>query len=314
MLSVKKLDTPLDSLAEEALEWLVQLHSGEASLDDWAGYDAWKAKDADRRAAAAWAEKLWAGLGPAAQRPSAATAKSALVGAVVAVALVMGAVGTRISGPPETWLADHRTGIGGHRSVILEDGSRLELDAATGVDVAFSAQTRRLILRSGAIHVAVSPDPARPFEVEAAGGATKALGTAFDVRSDGRDVRVVVTEHAVQVTYPDGNDAPVRVAAGEQIAYGPAHGLGQAGEAAVSATAWHRGRLVFDGMPLGAVVAEMERYRPGLILIADSDLRALPVTGVFDTHDGEGLLDAIAAILPVKVQRLPGLAIIKRVA
>lgn len=70
-------------------------------------------------------------------------------------------------------------------------------------------------------------------------------------------------------------------------------------------TAWRRGKLIFNRRPLGDVVAEIERYRSGTIIIAGNRLRALEVTGVFNLDDPEALLRTIEETLPVRALRLP---------
>lgn len=70
-------------------------------------------------------------------------------------------------------------------------------------------------------------------------------------------------------------------------------------------TAWRRGKLIFNRRPLGDVVAEIERYRSGTIIIAGNRLRALEVTGVFNLDDPEAILRTIEETLPVRALRLP---------
>lgn len=301
------LDAPLDPLSEAALAWLVRLHDGTATDADWDAYEAWQSSSPEHQRAAQATEILWQSIGPAIQRP-----RRHKAGRLLAALLVVG-FGlwlTTLTGAPHHWLADLRTGAGELQSVTLADGSQLLLDAGSSVDVDIADDHRRLTLHRGALQVQVSPDAARPFEVRAAGGTIRALGTAFEVRrlDHGNTVRVAVTEHAVSVQYQDGLR---RVDSGETLQYGPDL-LGQPQPADLrSLTAWQRGRLVFDNRPLGQVVDEMQRYRSGLILIADERLRSLPITGVFETGDAEALVDAVAAVLPVQVTRLPWLAIIR---
>jgi len=306
VLSLAELDKPLEPLAETALEWLVRLNDGTATAADWAAYDAWREENPAQRTAADAAEGLWIGLGAAPVRPrrrKSMAAAAAVAGLVLLIGIWLGL--------PAGMLADYRTSPGERLSVTLADGSRLELDGATRLDVAFDGRRRRLVLHDGTIHVTVAPDGTRPFEVEAAGGRTRALGTAFDVRRRGDTVRIAVTEHAVRVAYPDGG-AAIDVAAGQQVTYGPGAGLGAPVPAELrSLGAWRRGRLIFDGQPLAEVLAEVERHRHGLIMIADRDLRALKVTGVFDADDADALLNAVAATLPVRVRRLPFVAIVE---
>jgi transmembrane sensor len=297
-------DAPLAPAQEAALEWLVRLHDGTATDADWTAYEAWQSENPDHMIAAGRAEQIWESLGQAVKRPKAATRRG--LGLLV-VCAGLGLSALLMGGPwPGALLADQRTTAGETRRLTLADGSLLALDAATSVDIDITPTHRRLVLHRGALHVQVAPDAAHPFEVIAAGGRTRALGTAFDVRRLSDDeVRVAVTEHAVRVIYPT-EDTKRDVAEGQMLRYGPQFGLGPAYDADLqSITAWQRGKLVFDRMPLGKVVEEMERYRRGYIFIADTALRELPVTGVFDTNDSEGLLQAIAATLPVRIRALP---------
>lgn len=307
-------DDPLDPLTEAALGWLVKLHSGSETAGDWTAYQDWKAASLDQRRAADRAEKLWERLGPVLKprprrRPS---------GAVLALFIAIGAAGIAFSagpfGPPAAFFADYRTGLDERRVVALADGSTMELDAGSAVDIDFGPDRRRLVLHAGQVYVTVARDPARPFVVAAADGTTRALGTAFEVRREDGGARIVVAEHAVEVAYAGAERSQrVEVKAGEQVAYAPAIGLGRPEPAnAAMLTAWRRGQLIFDGRPLAAVIAEMGRYQRGRIIIADAGLRDLPVTGVFSTSDADALLDALPAILPVEVWRLPGLAVIRR--
>ncbi len=310
-------DAALDPLIERALEWLVHLHSGSETEQDWAEYQSWKAADAGQRQAAEQAERLWQGLGSALTRPATSRLKRAARLSLLILALgVAGVAGFAggLFGAPGAYFPDERTATGERRSLTLPDGSRLELDAATSLDIDFSDRQRRLVLHAGRIFVAVSPDRQRPFQVAASGGTVRALGTAFAVGMESDAVDVVVAEHAVRVAFPDEAAGPsVEVQAGSQVSYAPATGLGQPRPVEIrNRTAWRRGLFLFENRPLGAVVAELERYRRGRIVIADNALKDLPVTGIFETGDSDALLDAVAAALPVQVHKLPWLTVIRR--
>ncbi len=319
MASLRKppFDLPASSsearnpLVREALAWLVHLHSGEESAQDWADFQDWKAASDAHMLAAAQAEKLWEQLGPALARERKSGSKTvpALLAGVVALAGIAFAVG--LFGPPASFFADYSTGIGEIRSVTLRDGSQVDLDSGTSFDVDVAHRT--ITLHTGQIHVAVKPDPNRPFTVIAGEGSARALGTAFAVRRDGDRATVLVTEHAVRVAHARGHETrSADIAAGEAISFSHA-GLGQPHKADIAAlTAWRRGELVFDGRPLGDVVAEMDRYRRGKILILDDAVRRLPVTGNFEIADSDSFLESIQLALPVDVTTLPGLTLIRR--
>jgi transmembrane sensor len=307
-------DAALDPLTERALEWLVHLHSGSESEQDWSEYQSWKAADAGQRQAAEQAERLWQGLGSALTRPATSRLKRAARLSLLILALGAAGFAGGLFGAPGAYFPDERTATGERRSLTLPDGSRLELDAVTSLDIDFSDRQRRLVLHAGRIFVAVSPDRQRPFRVESGGGTIQALGTAFAVGKESDAVEVVVAEHAVRVAFPDEATGPsVEVQAGNQISYAPDTGLGQPRPVEIrSRTAWRRGLFLFESRPLGAVVAELERYRRGRIVIADNALKDLPVTGIFETGDSDALLDAVVAALPVQVHKLPWLTVIRR--
>lgn len=307
-------DAPLDPLTERALEWLVHLHSGTETDQDWSDYQDWKTANAPQRRAADEAERLWERLGSALARKPRSKLRRISQLSMVLVALAATSFAAGLFGAPASYFPDERTAVGELRTLTLPDGSRLELDSDSRVDIDFTDRRRRVVLYGGRIFVTVAPDRSRPFFVEAGGGTTRALGTAFAVGKDGDGVDVVVTEHAVRVAYPDGESGPsVEVRAGNQVGYAPQTGLEVPHPVDLgSRTAWRRGLFLFDSRPLGSVVAEMERYRRGRIVIAEEALKQLPVTGIFETGDTDSLLDAVSSALPVQVHRLPWLTVIRR--
>ncbi|WP_333966871.1 FecR family protein, partial [Pseudomonas aeruginosa] len=102
-----------------------------------------------------------------------------------------------------SWLADHATGKGEVRILRLVDGSEVELDAQSAIDVAYDSRERRVRLLEGSAIFRAAPRAGRetrPFVVESAGGSTRALGTRFLVsRNDDGSVQVGVLEHRVAV-------------------------------------------------------------------------------------------------------------------
>lgn len=300
---------PIDPLAEEALAWLVRLHSGEETEADWNSYHDWKAADATHAEAAQRAERMWSRLGPALS--SRRTPRN-VIGALLLVAcLAGGGAATGAFGPLSGWLADEVTGVGERRVITLADGSTVMLDSSTSVDIEYAGAARRIVLRDGQIFVSVAPDPARPFIVDAGRGSVRALGTAFNVRIEDTGARIAVTEHAVRVTY--GGKSSVDVREGEGVGYAAAGGLGRPGAVDTNdITAWRHGEIVFDNRPLGEVAAELGRYRHGTVVFTDASLKDLPVTGVFSTTDAESFFAALELTLPVHVTQLPLVTLIRR--
>lgn len=308
------LDAPLAPLTEQALEWLVHLHSGKETEADWAAYEDWRSASPAHEHAAEHAERLWAGVGSALNRSKPNRTRRAAIISAGLLLLAAAGFSSGLFGTPGAYFPDLHTAVGERRSLTLVDGTQLDMDAATSLNVMFSGESRRLVLFSGRIYVAVAPDPARPFVVEAAGGSTRALGTAFEVSRDNEAISVVVTQHVVRVSYPDDANSPhVDVEAGNETHYEPKAGL--AAPRAVdtqSLTAWRRGLLAFQDRPLGEVVSQIERYRHGRVVIVDAELARLPVSGIFESSDTDALLDALTTALPVQITRLPWLTFIRR--
>lgn len=298
-----------DPLVREALAWIVRLHSGDETAADCAAFEDWKAASDRHAAAARQAEALWQSLRPALHtwRGSRRRVLSLAVVAAAGMALAAGA-----ALQPHSYaqlVADHRTATGEVRSIALKDGSVVDLDTGTSFDV--SDDQRTLTLYSGQIFVKVAPDPSRPFRVVTDKAETRALGTAFAVRLDKGSERIVVTEHAVRVT-ADATRQSVDVAEGQAVEIGPARSGKPYRVDTDSLLAWRKGGLHFRDLPFATVVAEVERYRPGRIVVLDDDIRRLPVTGNFDVGDTDAFLNAAAVSLPVSIVRLPGLVVVWR--
>ncbi len=307
-------------LGNEAIDWLVLLHSGRATAADRAAFAAWRRRSSAHEAAARQADALWHDISrtsaatvtafPTSGRRRMPTRRAVLAGAVAASGAAL-VVGSGVFGPMAGLYADHATQVGERRDMHLPDGSLAALNTATALSVSYSEAERRVILHEGEALFDVVRDPERPFIVSAANGEAQALGTVFSVRRSGQAVGVVVTEGAVEVWSGDGRSARIRLAAGERTDYG-AVGLPSepARVDAVAATAWRRGKLVFNRRPLGEVAAELERYRAGRIVIADEQLKALEVSGIFDLADPDGLLRTVEQTMAVKVARLPLLTLV----
>lgn len=310
------------SVLQAAQQWFVLLRDEDATDADRQRFAAWLAADPAHGRGWAETEKLWARMDAvvpalrsrenfrkAAPHNAPRLSRRGWLKRAAAAALVLGG-GVSFAVASDVF-ADHRTGTGERRSLKLADGSTVELDADSALSVSFSAGQRRIELHRGRVFFQVAADAARPFVVAAGNGEVRALGTAFTVKlaSDGV-VHVAVSEHAVAVSMKDES---VRLEEGRALAYGNA-GLGPAAPADIaSQLAWRQDHLFFQEAPLREVVADLDRYRPGRILIMDADLADLPVTGFFHSSQTEAALQTIASTLPVRLTRLTDrLVVIRR--
>lgn len=200
--------------------------------------------------------------------------------------------------------ADYSTGTGEVRDVTLPDGTQLALASASAIDVRFSATERLIVLRAGEILLTTAHDAAavpRPLRVRSGQGTLQALGTRFTVRQHGEATRVAVLEGAVQVRPGQSVDgAGARVDAGQGANFS-ARRVERLYAVQDSAAAWSRGLLVADGMRLDDFLAELARYRRGIVQ-CDPAVAALLVSGVFSLRDTGRALDNLALALPVAVR------------
>ncbi len=104
-----------------------------------------------------------------------------------------------LSPPSPGKLGFYETVAAEHRAVDLADGSRIELGAASALSVNFSGSRRTVVLEQGEALFEVAKDKDRPFVVVAGSGTITAVGTAFNVRRDTDRVVVTVTEGIVEV-------------------------------------------------------------------------------------------------------------------
>jgi transmembrane sensor len=318
------MDRDVDGdLAGEAIDWLVRLRSGSATHADYLAFRRWRSQTIEHGRAAQEAEALWRDLGwtqvaqsfrTSGRHQSAGRGVSrrlVLAGlSAVSVSAAGVVIGAGEFGPVSRLFADYGTGIGERRDVSLPDGSTAHLNTESALSLSYTKAERRLSLTAGEGLFDVVKDD-RPFIVAAGGGEVRATGTVFCVRCADDRVDVSVAEGAVQVTLKDGGAAE-RLSAGQGTSYDRSRFLVPVGAIDIDAvTAWRRGKLIFNRRRLDEVVAEIERYQVGRILVVGDELRAMPISGVFELDDAPGMMRTIASTLPVTVTELPLLTILR---
>jgi transmembrane sensor len=192
----------------------------------------------------------------------------------------------------------YETQIGEQRSITLEDGSRMELNAQTRVRIVFEAFRRRVDLVQGQAFFHVAKDPHRPFIVESGSAFVRAVGTQFDVyrRDTGTTVTVIEGRVALQSAAAELPDHPaqrspavsgsgVELSAGEQAVISAAV-IAMAPRANVAAaTAWTQGQLEFDETPLSEAVVQFNRYSRKPLVLGSTALATLKISGVYSSKD-----------------------------
>lgn len=222
-----------------------------------------------------------------------------------AAALISIAAAALLAIKMPVWLEGRHTyasAMGELRSVVLEDGSIVQLNSQSRVHTRFTAQERRVDLTAGEAVFKVTKDPARPFKVSTAYAEVVAVGTQFNVRSQDSETIVTVIEGRVAVSVPtapatgEAKDerAPhtqAFLAAGEQAVIQPRLAIAKIARVdAAKVTGWTQRRLYFDDTPLSAVASEFSRYSSDVIRIEDPALGERRISGTFDSSDPGALV------------------------
>ncbi len=217
------------------------------------------------------------------------------------VLLAVGAVGVHRAQREAEPIVYETASLG--RTITLADGSRIQLDVDTRVAVRLTAKQRQIMLEDGRALFDVAHDSSRPFTVAASTFKTTALGTRFQVERREGSVLVTLAEGSVAVDSEGTNHVwQERLRPGEQLAMTVASGARnkQAIDPSV-ATSWSRGRLQFRDTPLAAAVDEINRYATKKVRLGDPSLADLPIAGNFIAGDSDLIVDALAAVLPLRV-------------
>lgn len=318
----------LDAISEAAIEWMVELRSGTAGAAERAAFEQWLLTDSRHRQA-------WLRLGGALEATFGATSadkatttgpRAPAVHATLRKAdglpdrrrMLRGALGVaglglcsawlaERSGMLPDWRADLHTSTRERRSFELADGSRLQLDARSSVDVRFSAGLRLVHLRQGQLLATVQAGVSAPFVVRSPHGSMQALGSRIMMKlADERTFALALEGEAGLTTGSDAQPLSQLLSQG-QSAWFDGRAFSELSRQTLpdAAAAWERGEIHAYDQPLGEVLASLRPYRRGLIRVSPGAAQ-LRVTGVFALDDTDAALESLAQTLPIDIHRHSG--------
>lgn len=302
-----------DAVAEIATYWQARQAGGRMTVEDAERFQSWLAQDTSHRRVYGEITGLWQHPDLTAalktiplsssrrRKPRACCVnvlfKPALWLTPAAAALIVAAV---IWQPLLYWRADYITEVGEQRTLTLTDGSQVTLNTDSALELAFQPHERRVRLLKGEAYFAVNKNPTRPFVVDSGEIETRVLGTRFFVRNGEHQDTVTVVEGRVEV---DGLSLRQKTVLnrGERIS-GTTAGLTEIIQAPATAGAWRDRHLVFENTPLPDVIAELDRYLPGFVFLADrSALNAVKVNARLNIKNPRAALDALEQTLPIRI-------------
>ncbi|WP_235033948.1 FecR domain-containing protein [Pantoea sp. 18069] len=303
-------------VAQQAVDWWLQLMGADASAAQRAAWQAWCAADPLHAQAweriqqvnqqlSGWVAPQQAGLARATLAPTRAR-RAARRRVVQALALLVFGGGAawqlEQSAPWQRLRADARTPRGVRRRMVLQDGTQLVLNGGSALNVDYSPQQRRLRLLEGEMLITTAAD-ARAFVVETAAGEAQALGTRFVVRAgDDGSTRVGVFDGAVRLRPRQSpGDAQV-LQAGQQAVFGvqrvsvltPVH---------EDSAAWTDGILIARGMPLAEMLQALQPYSTATLVCAP-EVAGLRMSGSYPLDDMGRVLATLHSLPELQVRRL----------
>lgn len=303
-----------EEVQQQAAEWLTVLMSDEASEAEHAAWQRWRGADPEHERA--WqhidaVSRRFNGLHrSAAAQALAGTQQQAVNGKRRQLLAWLGvaAGGGMLAAQTGIWdgvralRADYRTATGERREVVLDDGSVLSLNTGSAVNVRFDDKRRLIELLAGEILVSSGhgAGSAAPLVVATREGLVRALGTRFVVRQQDGVSTVEVFESAVEIRPRDSAGAPLLLSAGRGVAFSR-HAPDAPHAIDAYADAWSRGQLIVDDVTLGDFLADLARYRPGVIDCAPA-VAQLRLSGVFPLADTQRILNMLPNSLPVQVR------------
>ncbi len=314
-----------ERIREEAATWVVRL-ADSSSDEDRKQFEAWRAQSVDHDIAYLMAAQDWQRLDrvkalftPEISRdpdalfeeekrqpspsPRAPRPKWFAVAASLLVFLAAGATAVDMLTASQAYA----TGIGQRKKVVLQDGSTVELNTDSKIEVRFADGIRsvRLIKGEAAFHVA---SDTRPFLLKTSVVHLNTQMADMSVRLIGDDTRVTVQSGAAFVCddqAPKANRPVSTLGPGSETVAGP-DGVQVQTVASTEMDrllAWRKGGIALSGQTLGEAAEEFNRYNDKKIEISDPQTRSIRIGGYFLTSDVDRFVSAVTGTFPVKARQ-----------
>lgn len=299
------------AVARQAVAWLIEMQEGALSASRQQAWQQWLNGNAEHQRAWAHIQRVnqrLGGLSSPLAHAALGAPKSAGRRHAVKLLVLLGVGGTlgwslRDEQAVQSLLADYTSKVGERRKVALSDGSQLQLNTASAVDVRYDSDQRLIRLLQGEILMTAAADP-RPLSLLTGEGRIQAGSTAsrFNLRQFEGRTHLALLDGTLQLQ-PTAHSGPALVLQARQQVSFDRNAWGQVQTLDASSGAWADGMLVASRMRLADFVQELGRYRHGR-LKCDAKVADLLISGSYPLADSERILDMLEVALPVKVQRL----------
>ena len=238
------------------------------------------------------------------QRPSAQWRRTPWLKVAAALLLALGLayyfVGYRASqrqiatGPNET------------RTLVLPDASVVTLNGDSELRYAatWDEEHPREVWLSGEAYFSVEhTDTDQKFIVYTNQVAVEVLGTEFNVHSRDEHPEVTLTSGSVQLTtLHQDTEERITMVPGEQVVFTEARRFRKTKTNAEVYTAWRQQELLLDNTPLSQVAELLHRQHGVTVVIQDSTLNDVTITGTYPNRDIDEVVAILADLLEADVR------------
>lgn len=214
------------------------------------------------------------------------------------------------SDPTEDFNQTYQSAWGQIRHIALPDGSQIDLDSDSQIQVQITANTRQVTLAKGQAMFDVAHDPKKPFQIHNSQSLVTVLGTQFSVRDLDNTVQVAVQSGTVKVQTMQQQHIRTDAAHHTLLTAGQSVQITQYELSAIKPIStrfvgsWRQGRLIFENTPLKQVLKEFARYNKLDWQLTDASLSELELTGSFEITNLQQFEQLLPQVLPVEVSHL----------
>ena len=314
------LSSQQKAIRKTAVDWFIRLQDAHIDSSDRNAFEVWLMSSAAHQEAYAEVSGVWDKLDSATQLEELAGALksknessrikkakniSVALSLVLTVCLSVFLVQFWYSKPTMHMLATAENGQ--PKTELLEDGSKLTINAKTQLEVTYYRDKRLVKLMSGEAIFEVAKNADKPFIVESDHTKVTVLGTRFAVNKLGKLIRVSVDHGRVKVesTHTDGNTLQQEVIlTNGEVAETQANSSPQkVNRPASDAFSFERGLITFTNANMQEISDTLSRYRQQPVHTKDGQQLNAKITAVIKVRNVEKFLSKLPDMAPVKVEQ-----------
>ncbi len=288
-----------------AAAWLARMRSDQRGVEDEIAFRQWLAADPSHAEAFEVMNLVWDVSGPP-RRDLRGNTPKADKGisrrAVFGGGALLAGIGGTLALTQMAQADVYRTEIGEQKHVLLRDGTELFLDTDTEVVVDLDKKKRRADLNYGRANFRVAADKARPFTLDVAGNIIVGAHYTFDARRDGEKISVVLIEGRASVEAGERGARHV-MGGGDRLISSAPHAAKFDKPNLLPLLAWHTGQAIFQNDTLAQAAYEMNRYSMLKLVVNDTRIENLKVSGIYRVGDNTMFALALEKLLPVAIRQ-----------